>query len=424
MPKISIIIRTRNEEQWIGHCLSMVCKQDIQDFEIILVDNDSSDHTVEVAKRFPLEKIITIEKFRPGQALNQGIRGSKGDYIVSLSAHCVPKGIDWLSKLYCNFEKEPMVACVYGRQLPVSFTDSVDKRDLLIVFGQDRRVQVKDYFFHNANSMTRRDEAVIEAGYRIVYEPEAPVYHHHGLHQGNNLDRAKGVVSIIEKVDKKIVNDLPDSLKPENTNIAAVIPILGNLEFGSLNRRLCTNTLNSFNKSKYVDTVYVVSLKSDLASHNSIWIDRSQIPDVDELSLDELMQKVLHYIESEGDFPASLLYVNYDYLYRSEGLFDELIFEAQYKGYDTVFPGYIDYAHYWFRTEDEQFHQTDPSLKTRAKRNPVFRALYGLGCLTSTAHIRQGKMVGGKVGIFPIDELKYTLRIKNLSNDILDKFLV
>jgi hypothetical protein len=244
------------------------------------------------------------------------------------------------------------------------------------------------------------------------------------LHQGNNLDRAKGVVSVIEKVDRKIVKDLPESLKPENTNIAAVVPILGSPEIGSLNRRIYTNTLNSLNNSKYVDTVYVVSLQPDLASHNSIWIDRSQIQAADDLSLDDLMQNVLHYIEFEGDFPSSLLYVNYDYLYRPEGLLDELIFDAQYKGYDTVFPGYIDYGHYWFRTEDEQFHQTDPSLKSRDKRNPVFRALYGLGCLTSTAHIRQGKMVGGKVGIFPIDKLKYTLRIKNLSNDILHKLIV
>ena len=91
MPKISIIIRTKNEEDWIQHCLEMVFKQDYRDFEVILVDNNSSDQTVSVAKRYPLAKIIYIDVFMPGDALNQGIRASVGEYIVCLSAHCVPK---------------------------------------------------------------------------------------------------------------------------------------------------------------------------------------------------------------------------------------------------------------------------------------------------------------------------------------------
>ena len=49
MPEISIIIRTKNEERWIGHCLAMVYKQTLEDFEVILVDNQSEDHTVEIS---------------------------------------------------------------------------------------------------------------------------------------------------------------------------------------------------------------------------------------------------------------------------------------------------------------------------------------------------------------------------------------
>ena len=64
MPKISIIIRTKNEEDWINHCLEVVFKQDYQDFEVILVDNNSSDHTVAVARRYPIAKVINIDDFR------------------------------------------------------------------------------------------------------------------------------------------------------------------------------------------------------------------------------------------------------------------------------------------------------------------------------------------------------------------------
>lgn len=158
-------------------------------------------------------KIVSIENFRPGHAINEGIRVSSGNYIICLSAHCVPKSTLWLTQLLSNFADNPKLAGVYGRQLPVSFTSAVDKRDLLIVFGLDRRIQIKDYFFHNANSMIRRDiwetlpfdenvtniedrvwgKAVIDAGYQIIYDPLAEVYHHHGLHQGNNKERAEGL---------------------------------------------------------------------------------------------------------------------------------------------------------------------------------------------------------------------------------------
>ena len=66
--------------------------------------------------------------------------------------------------------------------------------------------------------------------------------------------------------------------------------------------------------------------------------------------------------------------------------------------------------------ENDEFVQTDKSLKLRDEKQPIYKALYGLGCLTSSSMIRKGKMVGGKVGILPIEQFKYTLRHK----DVLD----
>ena len=44
MNKISIIVRTKNEERWIGHCLKAIYEQDYPSFEVILVDNNSTDN--------------------------------------------------------------------------------------------------------------------------------------------------------------------------------------------------------------------------------------------------------------------------------------------------------------------------------------------------------------------------------------------
>ena len=91
----------------------------------------------------------------------------------------------------------------------MSYSKPEDKRDLLLVFGLDKKIQIKDNFFHNANSIIRKDlwkkipfdskttniedriwgKKVLAKGFKIVYEPEASVLHFHGIHQtGNKIE--------------------------------------------------------------------------------------------------------------------------------------------------------------------------------------------------------------------------------------------
>ena len=113
MTEISIIIRTKNEERWIGHCLKSIYSQTFKSFEVILVDNESSDHTVKIAKRYKVDKILKIKDFLPGKALNDGIRVSKESssfYISTLHTEKIILGF----KLEKNFEMHDKIAGVYG----------------------------------------------------------------------------------------------------------------------------------------------------------------------------------------------------------------------------------------------------------------------------------------------------------------------
>ena len=139
MPRVAIVIRTRDEERWIGRCLKIVYRQDIADFEVVVVDNGSTDHTLEIARKYPV-RIMSVDEFRPGHALNVGIRSSDSEFIACLSAHCIPRDEQWLGALVRNMQS-PRIAGVYGRQLPFSYSSDLDKRDLLITFGLDRRDQ-------------------------------------------------------------------------------------------------------------------------------------------------------------------------------------------------------------------------------------------------------------------------------------------
>ena len=115
--KVSIIIRSKNEEKWIGLCLESIFSQSYEDFEVILVDNNSTDGTVKKAKNWPV-KLLKIDKFLPGDAINQGIRKSSGDIIICLSAHCIPTSKKWLSSLIKPLDDQS-IAGVYGKQIPL-----------------------------------------------------------------------------------------------------------------------------------------------------------------------------------------------------------------------------------------------------------------------------------------------------------------
>ena len=272
---VSIIIRTKNEERWISACLESVFKQDFKDFEVIVVDNLSTDKTLEKVNRFEkVTKTVTIDEYLPGKALNAGIRESCGKYIVCLSGHCIPVNNSWLSNLVRNM-RLPKVAGVYGKQQPLSYSSDFDKRDLLITFGLDRRVQVKDSFFHNANSIIRRSvwdnipfedratniedriwaKEVLKRGYRIIYEPEASVYHYHGIHQNADAERCQQIVQILERLDS---DELGRSIDASAVNAVAVIPVKGEPVYLG-KRPLLEYTIVRCKQSKYIKHTVVAS---------------------------------------------------------------------------------------------------------------------------------------------------------------------
>lgn len=76
---ISIIIRTKNEERWITSYSQAVFDQEEKDIEVIVVDNHSTDKTVEKAKRFPV-KVLDVDDYLPGKALNVGFKEARGEF--------------------------------------------------------------------------------------------------------------------------------------------------------------------------------------------------------------------------------------------------------------------------------------------------------------------------------------------------------
>ena len=95
--KISVIIPVRNEEESIGDCLGDLANQDYPKelFEIIVVDDHSTDDTLKVISAYQANNIKVLE-FRDEnvrsafkkQAINLGIENATGDLIMTTDADC------------------------------------------------------------------------------------------------------------------------------------------------------------------------------------------------------------------------------------------------------------------------------------------------------------------------------------------------
>ena len=331
-PLVSIIIRTKNEEKWITACLQSVFSQDYPNIEVVVVDNNSTDLTLRRARQFPVV-IVDIDQFKPGLAINLGIRASRGEILVCLSGHCIPIGTDWLRNLVAPLI-DPKIAGVYGRQEPL-FTNPLDKRDLCTVFGLDSKLQTKDFFFHNANSAFSRriwdiypfDEdatniedriwgkKVIEDGYNIYYEPSASVYHHHGINHTLDERRADKIVKIMQQLD--YFSSPTHAIDPLTLHNYCLIPILGPpiiLE----GQCLLTRAIECAKKSKFVTDIFVLT-----DNHETALFAKSlgvQVPFLrpsfladDDICLNDILSYCLQQLEDQGHIIDTVISIDQTY---------------------------------------------------------------------------------------------------------------
>lgn len=114
---LSIIVPAYNVENYLKKCISSLLKQDVDDYEIIILNDCSTDKTLEIAKSFDDQKITIIDKkINSGlsDTRNIGMTLAKGEYIMfvdsddSISENCLGKIADFINEkkpdiVYLNY---------------------------------------------------------------------------------------------------------------------------------------------------------------------------------------------------------------------------------------------------------------------------------------------------------------------------------
>ncbi len=128
-PLVSVLIPARNEEENISRCLRMILKQDYPNFEVIVLDDNSTDNTYEIVKQYS-EKDLRLKAYK-GKPLKKGWMGknyachqlskfAKGKYLIFTDADTLHVGNSISHSMNSLLSNRIDALSVYPRQLMIT----------------------------------------------------------------------------------------------------------------------------------------------------------------------------------------------------------------------------------------------------------------------------------------------------------------
>ena len=108
-PFISVIIPVYNGEKFLPGCLEALVSGSYRDYELIVVDDCSTDRSVEISREKGAQVLKTSRQSGPGGARNLGAHHARGEVLFFVDADVVVKH-DTLERVAANFKDHPEIA--------------------------------------------------------------------------------------------------------------------------------------------------------------------------------------------------------------------------------------------------------------------------------------------------------------------------
>jgi glycosyltransferase involved in cell wall biosynthesis len=201
-PAVSVIIPVYNGEKTIKRCLESILACRGIDFEIIVIDDGSTDGTLSIIKEYPC-RIISLERNQGRSAArNRGIEQSGSDHLLFTDADCIVCK-DWVRTAYEEFvnlrSNDPLIAAAEGRILPLEGFISLCDAYSGYGYNQNLDAHYHEHFctaniiadkiklteagLFNEKMPDLEDQdlgfRLLEKGFRLYYKPSFSVQHNH-----------------------------------------------------------------------------------------------------------------------------------------------------------------------------------------------------------------------------------------------------
>jgi glycosyltransferase involved in cell wall biosynthesis len=198
MQKVSLYIPCYNAAGYLDSCLEGVLAQTYPIDEILIIDDGSTDKTVDIASKYPVKIIRHKENKGIATTRNTAILSTKNEFVAALDCDCIPE-TNWLEILMYHLLDET-IACVGGRLEDLYKSDLADRwrtyylRQNLgnkilteppLIFGSNsvyRKSVLLDINLYNDKFKTNFEDfdlskRLLKKGYKLLYDPNALVYH-------------------------------------------------------------------------------------------------------------------------------------------------------------------------------------------------------------------------------------------------------
>jgi len=212
-PSVIVEILNYNGVRYLRDCLDSVLASDYENFEVVVIDNASTDDSIEfVKKNYPQVKLVENEKnYGFASALNKNSYGIGGNYVAFLNNDLVVEP-NWLRTVVDYMERDQQIAAANPKMLFLQNRKQINSAggscDIYGVgwnrgngeIDEGQYDRVEEVFYANGAALVIRKEAWLDVGpfdqdyflygedldwcwrarlkgYKILYEPEAKIYH-------------------------------------------------------------------------------------------------------------------------------------------------------------------------------------------------------------------------------------------------------
>jgi cellulose synthase/poly-beta-1,6-N-acetylglucosamine synthase-like glycosyltransferase len=201
--KTDVIIPMFNAEKTISSVLTALSKQTRKPHSIIIVDDGSTDSSLNIVKQFSEKfpvKIIKQHNQGPASARNKGAQTSKADIIIFLDADCIPKK-NWLEQMlkpfsdnsvagvvgtYETLNKQNLIARYVGYEISYRHSKMPQETDFLASYSVAYRTSIFRAFngFDTSFRIASGEDPELsfrmkKAGHKLIFNPNAVVKHPH-----------------------------------------------------------------------------------------------------------------------------------------------------------------------------------------------------------------------------------------------------
>ena len=437
-PLVTVYLVNHNYGRFLERSIQSVLDQEFQDYELIIVDDGSTDHSHAILDKYELMKNINVVR-QQNKGLtvtnNIALKMSSGKYIMRLDAddYLHPKALGTLAG---RLEEDPALALVFPDYYEVDEYGKILHHVKRHNF--DDEVTLFDLPAHGACTMFRRevlrqvggyDERFTrQDGYDIwlniidrfkVSNINEPLFYYR--QHRNSLTRDER--ALLETRAQIIRKHVKNRKKPQ-LNVISIIPVRGS----SIDSRsdplrimggkpLVNWTVSESIKSREVKNTLLSTPDEDVIRHvnneygNLVRIHKrdAQLARIN-VSLAETIDQVLESIQPE-EYPDAFFLLNMESPFRTHLYIDKAIHVMQLYDVDVVIG---------VRMDDDMFYTHDGTgLKPRRgegilrlERDDLFRKVGGMTLVKTSFWRKEKRLIGGKIGHVILDQ-KAALTIKS-----------